>query len=237
MTLTKSLYLPAMVLVATSSLAFARQVQTQTAGPRPPDFSGIWRLDDQHSDSPLDISARLRAEKKAEQPIQPPAGASAGTPSAAQSTNRQGGRGGHGMGGGGMGGGHGHGGGRHHDTPADADSGTPVADDPPPLLADDSMMNVQQDAKDIHVVFGGKDQLDGRLDGIVRQSLSGNAMVQSRLTANSLQVSMQFDGEVRLQESWVESPDGHHLTVTESWTSPAATQPILFRRSYDRLDI
>jgi hypothetical protein len=146
--------------------------------------------------------------------------------------------GGGGMGGGGMGGGgHGHGGGRGQNKAAAADNGTAPPDDPPPLLANDSMMNVQQDAKGIRVVLGDKDQLDSRLDGNTRQSLGGNAMVQTRRTASGLQFIMQFAGDVRLQQDWVQSPDGHHLTVIETWTTPAVQQPIVFKRSYDRLDI
>ena len=141
------------------------------------------------------------------------------------------------MGGGGMGGGHGHGGGRGQNKTATTDNGTPPPDDPPPLLANDSMMNVQQDAKGIRVVLGDKDQLDSRLDGFARQSLNGGAMVQSQLTATGMQITMRFDGDVRLQQDWVQSPDGHHLTVIETWTTPAVQQPIVFKRSYDRLDI
>ena len=136
------------------------------------------------------------------------------------------------------GGGHGHGGGgRGHNKAAPTDSGTPPPDVPPPLLDNDSLLNVQQDARGIRVVLDDKDQLNSQLDGNTRQSLSGNAMVQTRLTAQGLQITMQFDGEVRLQQNWVQSPDGHHLTVTETWTTPAVQQPIVFKRSYDRLDI
>ncbi|HEY0197801.1 MAG TPA: hypothetical protein VGC19_04560 [Rhodanobacter sp.] len=230
MTLPKILCLPVMLLVATSSCTVAHAAGTTT-----PDFSGIWRLDDQHSDSPFDIAARLRAEKKLEQPTPPATNTgSTGSPASQASTNRHSG---HGGGGRSMGGGRGHDGGRAHDKSSDADASVPATEIPPPLLADDSMLNVQQDAKTIRVVFDDKDQLDGRLDGVVSQSLSGNAMVQSHLTAAGLDVSMQFDGEVRLQQTWTASPDGHHLTVTESWTTPAVKQPIVFKRSYDRLDI
>jgi hypothetical protein len=219
-----------MLLAAASSCTIAHATSAV-----PPDFSGIWRLDDQHSDSPFDIAARLRAEKKLEQPTPEAINTGTGTP-ASQASTRHGGHGGGGRGGMG-GGGHGHGGGRDHDKTADTDTSAPAAEVPPPLLADDSMLNVQQDAKTIRVVFGDKDQLDGRLDGVVSQSLGGNAMVQSHLTAGSLGLSMQFDGEVRLQQTWAVSPDGHHLVVTESWTTPAVKQPIVFKRSYDRLDI
>ena len=218
MTFPTSRYLPLVLLLAMSSLAVC------AASPSTPDFSGIWRLNEQQSDSPSDIAARLHAEKKLEQPVQQPAGvASTGTPASQASSH---------------GGGHGHGGGgRNHDKAATTDNGTAAPNDPPPLLANDSLMNVQQDAKDIRVAFDEKDQLDGRLDGTTHQSLSGNALVQTHLTAEGLQISMQFEGGVRLRQDWVQSPDGHHLTVIETWTTPAVQQPIVFKRSYDRLDI
>ena len=117
------------------------------------------------------------------------------------------------------------------------DNGTAPPDTPPPLLANDSLLNVRQDGSSIHVVLGGQEQLDSRLDGNSRQSLNGSAMVHSRLTAAGLQLIMQFDGDVRLRQDWVQSADGHHLTVTETWTTPTVRQPIVFKRSYDRLDI
>jgi hypothetical protein len=237
MTSSKSLCLP-MLLVASSVIALAGAARA--AQPSLPDFSGIWRLDEQHSDSPSDIDMRLRAERKLEQPTEQPATAAAtgASPTGQASGQHAGHAGGRGMGGGGMGGGHSHGGGRgHNNKAATTDVSAPVVFDPPPLLADDSLLNVQQDAKGIRVVVGDKDQLDGRLDGIIRQSLNGSAMVQTQLTADSLQVSMQFDDDVQLQQSWVQSPDGHHLTVTERWITPAVKQPIVFKRSYDRLDI
>jgi hypothetical protein len=226
MTFPTSRYLPLVLLLAMSSLA------VRAVSPSTPDLSGIWRLNEQQSDSPSDIAARLHAEKKLEQPARQAAGAAvAGTPAGHTSGGHGGGRG---MGGGG----HGHGGGgRSHDKAATTDNGTAVPDDPPPLLANDSLMNVQQDARDIRVAFDDKDQLDGRLDGSTHQSLSGSAMVQTRLTAEGLQISMQFEGDVRLRQNWAQSPDGHHLTVIETWTTPAVQQSIVFKRSYDRLDI
>lgn len=230
MTLPKSLCLLLALLLAMSSLAMT--ALARAASPSGTDFSGIWRLNDQQSDSPADIAARLRAERNREEPVQQPASASStGTPLASKTSGGHGG--GHGMGGGG----HGHGGGRGQNKATTTDNGKAPSDDPPPLLADDSLMNVQQDAKGIRVVLGDKDQLDSQFDGNTRQSLSGNALVQTQLTAQGLQISMQFTGDVRLQQTWVQSPDGHHLTVTETWTTPAVQQPIVFKRSYDRLDI
>ncbi|OOG46905.1 hypothetical protein [Rhodanobacter sp. C01] len=232
MTSTKPLGLPRALLLATSSLAVAGTLHAAGSGLL--DYSGIWRLDEQHSDSPSDIDARLRLERKREEPVQQPASSSStGTPSAGQKSGQHGGHGG----GNGMGGHGGHGGGRGQSKTSTSDNGTAPPDAPPPLLADDSLLNVQQDAKGIRVVLGDKDQLDSRLDGFARQSLNGSAMVQSQLTATGLQISMQFDGDVRLRQDWVQSPDGHHLTVTETWTTPAVQQPIVFKRSYDRLDM
>jgi hypothetical protein len=230
MTFTKSLCLPLALVLAVSSLAITDLAHAASSSA--PDFSGIWRLNDQQSDSPADIAARLRAERNREEPVQQPASASStGTPSASKTSGGHGG--GHGMGGGG----HGHRGGRGQDKTATTDSGKAPPDEPPPLLANDSLMNVQQNAKGIRVVLDDKDQLDSQLDGNTRQSLSGNAMVQTQITAEGMQISMQFTGDVRLQQTWVKSPDGHHLTVTETWSTPAVQQPIVFKRSYDRLDI
>lgn len=234
---TKSPDLSRMLLLAVSSLTVAGAAHAASSAL--PDYNGIWRLDEQHSDSPSDIDARLRLERKREEPVQQPAsGSSTGTPVTSQSSSQHGSHGGgHGMGGGGMGGHGEHGGGRGQSKPSTSDNGTAPPDTPPPLLADDSMLNVQQDAKGIRVVLGDKDQLDSRLDGLARQSLNGSAMVQGHLTTAGLQITMQFDGDVRLRQDWAQSPDGHHLTVTETWTTPAVQQPIVFKRSYDRLDI
>lgn len=134
------------------------------------------------------------------------------------------------------GGGHGRGG-HGHNKPSTSDTGAAVADAPPPLLANDSILNVQQDAKHVQVALGDSDRMDARLDGVAQQSLSGNAVVQIRRDVNSMQISMQFDGGTHLEETWVKSPDDRHLVVTEQWTTPVVRQPIVFKRSYDRLDI
>ena len=240
--MSKSLRL-SFVLLASSWLAVA-----SAASPALPDFSGIWRLNDQQSDSPDDIAARLRTERKREEAAaQLPASAStSSTPAASSASNSHGGHGGsHGMGGGGMGGsgggmggggGHGHGGNRNQ-SKASSDGTSPIVDTPPPLLANDSILNVQQDAKNLQVALSDSDKLIARLDGIAQQSLNGNAVVQTRTYTDGLSISMQFDGGTHLDEFWVRSADGHHLTVTEQWTTPTARQPIVFKRSYDRLDI
>jgi len=206
------------------------------------DFTGIWRLDDAQSDNAAAIEQRLRAERTAEQaPVVQPASASSTAGSGSgQSQHSRGGHGGGrgGMGGGGMGGGHGgHGGGDHGNKSASSDAGTAPNDPPPPLLDKDSLLNVQQDAKSLQVSLGNTDRLDARFDGVARQSLNGNAVVQTRLTPEGMQISMQFDGGTRLQQDWTKSADGHHLLVTERWSISSVQQPIVFKRSYDRLDL
>lgn len=202
-----------------------------------PDFTGFWRLNDQLSDTPAGIDARLRAERTREQATAqlPAAAASSGTPASAQAGSGRGSHGGgHGAGGGGAG--HGHGG-SHEQKPAAADAGTAVVDTPPPLLANDSLLNVQQDDRQVQVALGGSERLDARLDGVARQSLSGAAVVSIRRDADRMEISMHFDGGTRLDEIWVKSADDHHLVVTEQWTTPSVRLPIVFKRSYDRLDI
>jgi hypothetical protein len=236
MTFRKSLYLPCALVVAGFfvSAGIARAASTSL-----PDFSGVWRLDQLHSDDVSVIGARLRAEKKREQPaMQPATAASTAAPAASQGSGQHGGGHGGGIGGGGMGGGHGGGHGRKSGNTSDNDSdSTTSSDSPPPLLNIDSLLNVQQDGKNVQVALSDSSRLDAHLDGIAHESLNGNAMVRSELTANGLQISMEFDGGIRLDQSWVRSPDGHQLTVTQQWTTPSVKQPITFTRSYIRLDI
>lgn len=236
MTLTKSLSLSRAVLLAVTVLTGVAGAAS-AVGSTLPDYSGIWRLDDLHSDSPSTIEARLRIERKREQPAQQPTYQAASSTASARPSygGHAGGRGmgGGGMGRGSMGGHHGHG----QQSTSKADNGTPPPDAPPPLLADDSLLNVQQGAGNIREVLDDADHLDTRLDGVARQSLDGSAMVRSHLTPAGLEIIMQFDGDVRLRQDWAKSPDGRHLTVTETWTTPAVQQPIVFRRRYDRLDI
>ncbi|WP_458068784.1 hypothetical protein [Rhodanobacter sp. BL-MT-08] len=119
------------------------------AAPALPDFSGIWRLNDQQSDSPDQIAARLRAERKREEAAaQLPASASTSSTPPSSASNSHGGRGGgHGGGGGtgggmGGGGGHGHGGNRNQSKDSSTDGVSPIVDTPPPLLANDSILIV-----------------------------------------------------------------------------------------------
>ena len=234
MTLRKLLCLPRALaivgLLVTGGLASAANAPL-------PDFNGIWRLDQLHSDDVTVIAQRLRAEKRNEQPVvQPAAATSSAAPATSPASGQHGGHGG-GMGGGGMGGGS-HGGGHGHKSSGNSDNDSaPNNDSPPPLLNIDSLLNVQQDANSIRVAMSNSDHLDARLDGITHESLNGTAMVHSQLTADGLQISMEFDGGVRLEQNWVRSPDGHQLTVTEQWTTPSVKQPITFTRNYVRLDI
>jgi hypothetical protein len=206
----------------------------------PQDFNGIWQLNDKQSDSAADITQRLHAEKKREEaPSSRSASANAGA-NGTPSSPRSNGFGGRGMGGGGMGGGHMGGGHRSHQGSQDASSSSssaPSKDPTPPLLAHDSFLNVQQNAQGLRVDFNNTDRLDTRFDGVERQSFNSNARVQTRPTSSGLAISMTFDDGTQLDQSWVRSPDGHHLTVTETWKPEDLKEPVTFKRSYDRLDL
>jgi hypothetical protein len=226
------------VLLATG-LLFASHVIAQNK-PSNPDFTGIWQLNDKMSDSAADITRRLHAEKRREEaPSSRPASASTSSAPASSNNSFSGHGGGHGMGGGMGGGGMGgrHGGGSHDSQDSSSDKSTPKKDPTPPLLANDSLLNVQQTDKGMQVDYNNTDRLDTKFDGVTRQSLSGSAQVQTQLTPDGMQVSMQFDDGTHLDQTWVRSPDGHHLTVTETWTTTDVTAPIVFKRSYDRLDL
>lgn len=220
------------LLFAASSLFAAFTSAQSTAAA--PDFNGIWQLNDKTSDNAMLINQRLHAEKKREQapslhPV-PSSSSSAPTSPSGGGFGRRGG--GRGMGG--------TGGGRHGNRDAQDSSShgsAPEKDPVPPLLADDAFLNVQQNASGMRVDFNNKDRLDTRFDGVVRQSLNSNARVQSQLTPNGAQISMIFDDGMRLDQAWVRSPDGHHLTVTETWSTSGLKTPIVFTRSYDRLDL
>ena len=233
-------------LLFATSLLFTADVSAQTTAAGP-DFSGLWQLNDKASDSAVVITQRLHAEKNREQApsLHPASASSSGAPASSSNTGFGGRGGGRGMGGGGgmggMGGGHGMGGGRHGNQNSQDSSGShadaPQKDPVPPLLADDAFLNVQQAGSGLRIDFNNTDRLDTRFDGVTRQSLNSTARVQSQLTPNSAQISMTFDDGTRLDEAWVRSPDGHHLTVTETWTTNALKTPIVFTRNYDRLDL
>ncbi len=236
--------LPRLLFVLLASSGLALGGLAAAVSPALPDFSGIWRLNDQHSDSPDQIATRLRAERKREDvAVQLPAGAASNSASAASnaSNSHRGHDGGHGMSGGmGSGGGmgsHRRGGNRNQSKASNSDGTSPIVDTPPPLLANDAILNVQQDAKHLQVTLSDSDRLSARLDGVEQQSLNGSAVVQTTNHSDGLSISMQFDGGTQLEEFWVRSADGRHLMVTEQWTTPTVRQPIVFKRSYDRLDL
>lgn len=133
------------------------------------------------------------------------------------------------------------GGGRHgsHDNQDSSSSGSnaPPKDPTPPLFADDALLNVQQNSKGMRVDFNNNDRLDTQFDNIARQSLNSTARVQTQLTQDGMHVSMDFGNGTRLEQAWVRSADGHHLTVTETWTTVELKEPIVYTRSYDRLDL
>lgn len=222
-------------LLLAAGLCFAARAWSQASTPGL-DFSGIWQLDAKTSDSAAVITQRLHAEQRREQaPSSRPAGASSSGAAASPSHTGFDGRGGRGMGGG-----HGMGGGRrgHQDT-QDASSGgnsAPPRDPTPPLFASDAFLNVQQSPSVLRVDFNNTDRLDVHFDGIERASLNGNARVQTRFIPAGLQISLAFGDGTTLDEIWARSPDGHHLTVTETWATNTVKEPIVFTRRYDRLD-
>lgn len=207
------------------------------------DFSGIWQLNERASDSAAVITQHLHAERRREQaPSSRPASASSSASAGNSAPSGFGHGGGHGMGGGGgMGGmGGGHGGGRHGNQDSQSsssDSSKPTKDPTPPLFADDALLNVQQNSAGMRVDFNNTDRLDTKFDGVTRQALNGSAHVQTQLTHDGMQVSMDFGDGTQLDQTWVRSSDGHHLTVTETWTTSELKEPIVFTRSYDRLDL
>lgn len=236
-----------LLALMTAGSLYAGYALAQMA-PSTQDFSGVWQLNDRASDSAAVIAQRLHAERRREEaPSSRPASASSSATSASSAPSGSG-HGGHGMGGGGMGGGGmggmggmggGHGGrhGGQNSQSTSSDSSKPAKDPTPPLFANDALLNVQQGSTGMRVDFNNTDRLDTQFDGVARQTLNGGAHVQTQLTHDGMQVSMDFGDGTRLDQSWVRSPDGHHLTVTETWTTTELKEPIVFTRSYDRLDL
>lgn len=236
------LSLPRLSCLSLAAGLFAiTQVAAQTSA-QGADFSGIWQLNDKQSDSAAVITQRLHAEKRHEQASssRPASASSSGAPVAASNGGFGGRGGGRGMGGAGAGGGH-MGGGRHgnHDAPDSSSNSksAPPKDPTPPLLADDSFLNVQQNSQGLRVDYNNTDRLDTRFDGMERQSLNSNARVRTQLTPGGMDVSLAFDDGTRLKQTWARSADGHHLTITETWWTNDLQEPIVFKRSYDRLDL
>ena len=211
-----------------------------------PDFGGLWRLREQGSDSPTQVSAMLRAELRREQsPMVAPAGASSSgsTPQQGGHYGHGGGRGGMGGGGmggdhmgGGLGGSHGHGGGRQASATSSDASGSNELLKPPPMLDHDSVLVVQQDGGSVQARLDNGEQLAVRLDGHRLQTLDGNATSQREDSSADLQFRLSFGDGSRIDETWSRSADGGSLRVTERWQPGFLQRPVMFRRSYERID-
>lgn len=203
-------------------------------------YAGAWRLDDRNSDSADTVKGLLHdAARTASAPA---AASSTGAPSQAEhaGSGHRGGMG-RGMGGGGMGGG-GHMGGGHGGRGGKNASGDAGKDDKaqdfrgdyalPPTLEQDNVLLVQQDAQSIQVRFANGQNMDVRLDGQRRQSLSGNAMVAGYREAEGVRVSIQYADGAQLEQRWRLAPDGKQLTVLGEWKVPGLAQAVSFKRSY-----
>jgi hypothetical protein len=212
-----------------------------TAHAATPDFSGAWRLDDQHSDNAATLTTLLRTEARREQPAAQLPANHAGTPSGNTGSDigRYGGAaGGHhlgGMGGGMGGGGHGrhHGGNSASQKPGsgqDTQAQTQFA--LPSLLQQDSVLLVQEQAHSVEVQLDNGERLDVRLDGHAHQSLDGDAMVEGEAGPNAVHITIRYAEGGELQQDWVRSADGQHLTVNCTWKPPSMQKPVHFQRSY-----
>lgn len=233
-------------LVLGAGAAFAAQTT---------DFSGAWRLDDRQSDNANGLTNAMRVEARKElaarQQSAPASSSSSATPAGAGHGGGHrgggGGMGGGGAGGGGMGGGGhgggmgggGHGGHRGDSSgdakPADAGDKDPIATATypmPPILAADSVLLVQQDAKTFQVHLSNGDQLTGKLDGVARQSLNGNAMVRGQLMSGQLVVNIRYADGTQLDQTWAMSADGQQMVVSGAWKVPTLEQPVGFIRTY-----
>lgn len=228
-------------LVLAAGAAFAAQTT---------DFSGAWRLDDRQSDNANGLTNAMRVEARKElaarQQSAPASSSSTSTPAGAGHGGGHhgggGGMGGGGMGGGGHGGGMGgggHGGHRGDSSgdakPADAGDKDPIATATypmPPILAADSVLLVQQDAKTFLVHLSNGDQLTGKLDGVARQSLNGNAMVRGQIMSGQLVVNIRYADGTQLDQTWAMSADGRQMVVSGAWKVPTLEQPVGFTRTY-----
>ena len=216
------------------------------------DFSGAWRLDDRNSDSADGLTNAMRVEARKELAARQQSSAPASSSSSASPAGSHGGghHGGGGMGGGGMGGGgmggSGHGGGMgggghgHRGDSGDSKPASTTDKDPiatatypmPPMLQTDSVLLVQQDAKTFQVHLSNGDQLTGKLDGVPRQSLNGNAMVRGQLMSGQLVVNIRYADGTQLDQTWAMSEDGKQMVVTGAWKVPTLEQPVGFKRVY-----
>jgi hypothetical protein len=229
---------PAVIAASLFGLA-ALSAAALAGSPATVDFSGAWRLDDQHSDTPDHVAALLRIEAKKEQAPQPDKGTASVAGTSGDDAHPSGGHGmGHGGGMGGMGGGHGHRGGRGGDAskhPADA-SGQPPDYPTPSWLSNDQVLIVQQDRQHVQVGLGNGEQLTLRFAVPLQQSLNGSAMVRVHQSDAGMQIAMTMADGSLLEQDWHPSADGRHLTLVEHWRVPNLQQPVSFTRSYVRLD-
>jgi hypothetical protein len=234
--------IPASLLIGASLLLAAPHTPAQQA-PAPSDFSGLWRIDDQASDSLAQVTTSLRMELRREQSpsVAPASSSSSGTtPQPGNRGGRHGGGmgggmgGGH-MGGGGMGGSHGRGGRRTSASSGDA-SGSDDLLQPPPMLDNDSVLVVQQDTKTLQARLENGEQLAVRLDGTHQQTLNGSAVARRQAGSGDLQFNLQFDDGNRIDETWSRSADGRTLRVTERWQPGFLQRPVVFHRVYQRID-
>lgn len=222
-----------------------------------PDFSGAWRLDDRNSDTPDALTAAMRAEARKElaatqQQTAPASSSTSAAPAGSHGGGRHGGGmggggggmggGGGGMGGGGMGhggGGMGGGGRGHHGDSDSGDKSSTSDKDPiatasypmPPSLKTDSVLLVQQDDKSFQVRLNNGDQLTGKLDGVARQTLNGNAMVRGHVDNGQLTVNIRYADGTQLDQTWALTPEGQ-MVVTGAWKVPSLQQPVTFKRIY-----
>ncbi|MFK2875481.1 hypothetical protein [Rhodanobacter hydrolyticus] len=223
--------LPAVALLAASTWAISQQITTL------PDFNGLWRLSDQGSDGPDQVTAMLRSELRREQsPTVAPAGASSSASTSQPSSHGGHGGGRGGMGGGHMGGGHGRGGNK-----TDSASSSNSSDDAdllklPPTLANDSVLIVQQDANALQTRLENGEQLAMPLNGHDQHTLDGNAIAHRLDAGQGLQFTLQFNDGSHLNEIWSRSADGHTLQVTEQWQPGFLQRPVVFHRNYVRVD-
>jgi hypothetical protein len=219
-------------VLATSLGIFAAAQTALAATPPMPDLSGAWRLNDLNSDAVADIADRMRKEQLDELSPSAQPGAASGTSGTPAASPSGGGKHGGGGGRGGKGGG----------KKSGSDSTSSNSDAPPPripmprLFAIDSILIVQQTAKDIQVGLSGGDRMDARLDGIASQSINGTATTKLTPETDGLSMSIQMVDGTRLDERWLLSSDGHRLIVTGTMNIPSLQQPISFKRQYDRLD-
>lgn len=241
--------------VASAGAFIALMLAGVASATQPQDFSGAWRLDDRNSDSPDALTGAMRIEARKELASQQSAPASSSSSATPAGNHGGGGRHGGGMGGGGMGGagsggmggGHGGGGGmggggghgRHGDN---SDSSKPSTGDKdpiatatypmPPTLQTDSVLLVQQDEKTFQVRLNNGDQLTGKLDGVARQTLNGNAMVKGHVENGQLVVNIRYADGTQLDQTWAMTADGSQMIVTGAWKVPTLEQPVTFKRTY-----